>query len=83
MNETVSIDQEQAYRSMEAIALELQGLHAGVSHLRQVYADAAASSDLTFIKMLEDKYASLTKEFAKLVETVDEMLNKWQVSKEG
>jgi|GEM_PF-3075557 len=74
MNEITMTSQDQVRLSMEVIAHELRNLHAGVSHLRQVYAEAAASSDLTFIKMLEDKYASLTQEFAKLVEIVSDML---------
>jgi|GEM_PF-1547452 len=49
-------------QALAQIAGELDSLRTGAEHLQVLYGAAAISSDLTFIKILEERYESLTEE---------------------
>lgn len=66
-HERVSLYYQQ---SLSDIAAELEALRAGAEHLQALYGDAAVSSDLTFIKILEDRYESLIGEIREFREAV-------------
>lgn len=66
MNSTLLI------QSMSVINEELQSLRSEALALQGVYSEAAASSDLTFIKIIEQKYGDLTDAVSKLDELVSE-----------
>lgn len=60
MSMEAELDHEQELpASMIAIAEHLDTLSAAAARMTTVYATAAESSDLTFIKIIEDKYRSL------------------------
>ncbi|TQR44219.1 hypothetical protein [Paenibacillus popilliae] len=58
---------------MVMIADELETLHGEVTALIEVYHNAAESSDLTFIKILEEKYEQMQGEIAELAVVVDQV----------
>ncbi|OBY77765.1 hypothetical protein BBG47_19950 [Paenibacillus sp. KS1] len=58
---------------MVKIADELETLHGEVTALIEVYHNAAESSDLTFIKILEEKYEQMQGEIAELAVVVDQV----------
>lgn len=66
-------NQELALKSIAIIAAELESLYLGAAHLQSIYNKAAISSDLTFIKILEEKYENLTNEFSKLGKVVSDV----------
>jgi hypothetical protein len=70
MNVQQSTNHELASKSMAIIAEELDSLHSGAAHLQGIYSQAAITSDLTFIKILEEKYENLMNELNKLGEVV-------------
>ncbi|GFN30944.1 hypothetical protein [Paenibacillus xylaniclasticus] len=47
---------------LSSIADELDSLRTGAERLQAIYGEAAVSSDLTFIKILEDRYENLIEE---------------------
>ncbi len=49
---------------------ELRALRAEADRMIEVYAEASVVNDLTFIKMIEDKYRELSDEIAHLSEKV-------------
>ncbi|QGQ98834.1 hypothetical protein EHS13_30120 [Paenibacillus psychroresistens] len=57
---------EQVQKSMSIIVKEIQTLCLDLQQLRVIYDEAADECDLTFIKILKDKYELLEDEFLKL-----------------
>ena len=64
--------------SLAVIGKELQSAQVGAEHLRSVYEEAAITSDLTFIKILEEKYTELTTELDKLYNRVSNVLSEFE-----
>ncbi|XID94293.1 hypothetical protein ACF3MZ_07150 [Paenibacillaceae bacterium WGS1546] len=58
---------------MTTIQGELAELRAGAHHLMKRYGDAAETSDLTFIKILEERYARLHRE----IQAINEEIEAW------
>lgn len=66
MNSTLLIE------SMSVITEELRSLSLEAIAIEAVYSEASASSDLTFIKIIEQKYGNLKDEVSKLAILVSE-----------
>lgn len=75
MSSLIKLEQEEAgaQKSMAILVDELQALRSSAEYLREIYSKAAAATDLTFIKIIEEQYENLTEEFNKLADAVSEV----------
>jgi len=67
---TPAPDSDSAREALQFIAEELAELVTGAAHLRDLYGDYAESSDLTFIKILEERYGLLVREIRDIREII-------------
>lgn len=64
---------EPVVAGMENIADKLAELQSGAAHLKHIYGVYAEASDLTFIKILEERYELLEREIEAIGRIVDEI----------
>jgi archaellum component FlaC len=69
--------------ALSGIADELNGLCEESAELKAIYSQASTDSDLTFIKIIEHRYESLTEEFIKLSDLLEELRVKLKDMMEG
>lgn len=62
----------QLYESMAEIAKELKSLRIAAVQLKEIYTQASEEIDLTFIRIIEEKYETLIQELSRLTEQVTE-----------
>ncbi|MDQ0885060.1 prefoldin subunit 5 [Paenibacillus sp. V4I9] len=75
MSILITLEKEGAgvQKSMAILADELQALRSNAEYLRDIYGKAAAATDLTFIKIIEEQYEILTEEFNNLADAVSKV----------
>jgi hypothetical protein len=69
----ITMNYEEADKSLRIISNELHELKGGLKHLQVVFSDAAEKSNITFLKALTEKYDAMSHIFSRLTELVDEV----------
>jgi hypothetical protein len=73
---------DQIWQALQTIVDELAAMRSGAAHLTALYGEAAETSDLTFIKILEEKYSLLLRELQDINGFIEERLIKEQPCEE-